>query len=427
MVDSLTGLDGYDTFINTIQKVREDIGDKVIPLVYTDIKHFKYFNDTYGYKRGNELLARMAQLVSANKDEYICGSRVVSDNIVTAGYVEGLSVDELFSHIYGQVGDIEQKLRKEFNCNRIRLASGVYFLTKDNLDIDPETAVSNANLARKQAKEPGAKSVVVFRKEMADNINRELEILASVDDAIENRELKAFYQPKVDSETGEITGAEALVRWEKPDHSFVYPDQFIPAIEKSGQIIDVDYFMYEEVFSFIREKLDAGESIVPISMNVSRQHLKNLEIIEFIRGLMEKYEIPPEYLEFELTESVCMEDSDRVMEFIDAFHDMGITVSMDDFGSGYSSLNLLSEMPIDIIKLDRCFLHSALMEKKERVIISSIINMTKELEMRSLCEGVETVQQSEFLKSIGCDAQQGYLHSKPITKEAFEEVLRKSR
>ena len=428
MVDQQLGnkkLSSYENFIDVLKEQMDDIGDRIIPIIYTDIKHFKYFNDTFGYERGDELLVRMSEILTSDSESLIGASRVVSDNIVLAGCNKGMSFDELYAYIYTKTAEMEGMLQKEFTCNRIRLAVGVYFITKDNCDIDPKTAVSNANLARKVAKEAGRKSVVVYREEMSERINRELEILASIDDAIKNGELMAYYQPKIDSETGEITGAEALVRWRKPDGSFVYPDQFIPSIEKSGQIVDVDYFVYNEVFAFIRRSIDEGKRIVPISMNVSRQHLKDLDIIDYVKDLMDKYKIPPEYLEFELTETVCMEDTNMVMEFIEEFHNMGILVSMDDFGSGYSSLNLLSELPVDVIKLDRCFLHSAVVQKKERYIISSIISMTKNLEMKSLCEGVETSQQSDFLKEIGCDSQQGYFFSKPVSVEVFEELLEK--
>lgn len=428
MVDQQLGnkkLSSYENFIDRLKVEMDNIDDRIIPIIYTDIKHFKYFNDTFGYEKGDELLIKMSEILTSDDDSLICASRVVSDNIVLAGCIKNMTFDELYAFIYTKTAEMEGILQKEFNCNRIRLAVGVYFLTKENTSIDPKTAVSNANLARKVAKEAGRKSVVVYREEMSERINRELEILASIDDAIKNGELMAYYQPKIDSETGEIAGAEALVRWRKPDGSFVYPDQFIPSIEKSGQIVDVDYFMYNEVFAFLRRSLDEGKKVVPISMNVSRQHLKDLDIIEYVKELMDKYQIPPKYLEFELTETVCMEDTNMVMEFIEEFHNMGILVSMDDFGSGYSSLNLLSELPVDVIKLDRCFLHSAVVQKKERFIISSIISMTKNLEMKSLCEGVETSQQSDFLKEIGCDSQQGYYFSKPVAVEAFEELLEK--
>lgn len=422
MVDKITSLSHYDDFIKRLQEEITKLQDGTIGIIYEDIKYFKYFNDTYGYKRGDELLMRMANLSIHGGRGVIGGSRVVSDNIVWAVTFEKGSPSDIYSVISETTAAREKILREEFDCTRIRLAVGVYLIDKENKNINPETAVSNANLARKKAKEAGSSSVTFFKEEMADNLNHELEIISSIDNAIETKEFMAYYQPKILSEDRSITGAEALVRWKK-DGKFIYPDQFIPAIERSCQIIDVDYYMYNEVFAFIRKRLDAGLKVVPISLNVSRQHLKNLAIIDYIKGLLEKYKIPTEYLEFELTETVCMEDTENVMQFIDSFHEMGIKVSMDDFGSGFSSLNLLSEMPLDIIKLDRCFLHSNTLQNKEKIVISNIIRMTKELEMMSLCEGVETKQQSDFLKEIGCDIQQGYFYSRPLCEEEFVEML----
>ena len=426
MVDKITLLAYYDDFIKCLQEEVNRLNEGTIAIVYEDIKYFKYFNDTYGYKRGDELLRRMATLSIHGGKGVVGGSRVVSDNIVWAIKFEKGSPSDIYSIITETTAAREKILREEFDCTRIRLAVGVYLIDKENKNINPETAVSNANLARKRAKESGSRSVAFFKEEMADSLNRELEVISSIDSAIANKEFVAYYQPKILSYDESIIGAEALVRWKK-DGKFIYPDQFIPAIEKSRQIIQVDYYMYKEVFSFIRRSLDEGLKVVPISLNVSRQHMKHLEIIDFVKGLLDEYKIPTEYLEFELTETVCMEDTKNAMQFIDAFHDMGILVSMDDFGSGYSSLNLLSEMPLDIIKLDRCFLHSDVLQKKEKIIISNIIRMTQELEMLSLCEGVENEQQSDFLKEIGCDIQQGYYFARPLPEEDFVNMLEKQR
>lgn len=423
MQDRVTSLDDYSIFINKLHKAMTERENRKIAVIYGDIKYFKYFNDTYGYDRGDALLARVAELTVGESDGFVGASRVVSDNIVGAYFYNGVSPEELYESLSKTTAALERQLREEFNCTRIRLAVGVYLIDEENADINPETAVSNANLARKKAKEAGSVSVVFFKEEMAERLNRELEIISSVDKAMEDHEFIAYYQPKIDSNTGKLCGAEALIRWKKKDGKFVFPDQFIPAIEKSRQIIDVDYYMYREVFRFIRECLDEGLDIVPISLNVSRQHMKHLEIVDYIKALLEEYDIPRNLLEFEITETVCMEDATNATKFIDALHEMGIVVSMDDFGSGFSSLNLLSEIPLDIIKLDRCFLHSNELGAKEKVIITSIVSMVKNLDMISLCEGVETESQSEFLKEVGCDIQQGYFFSRPIPEEEFVRML----
>ncbi|MBR5402240.1 MAG: EAL domain-containing protein [Treponema sp.] len=425
MTDTLTGLDSYDEFVPKLQQIIDSLTeDKIILIDYSDIKHFKYFNDTYSYKTGNDLLADYAKLLIENTDNFLYGSRVVSDNMVTVGMHDNGNKDDLHQQICFRNTIIENALRKKYKCNRLRICTGTYFITKENNNIDAETVISNCNLARKIARENAREdSVVIFKDEMSSKINHEIEILSTIDSAIKNNELIAYYQPKINSETGIISGAEALVRWRKPDGTIIYPDQFVPIIERSGQIIQVDYFMYQQVFQFINERIAEGQNIVPISINVSRQHFKKLDIINYVKSLQRVYNIPAKYVEFEITETVCMTDTVKALKFIHEFHEMGFKVSMDDFGSGYSSLYLLSELPIDLIKMDKCFLQTQDLQKKERVIISNVINMTHQLDIQTLCEGVETPEQSEFLKSVGCDIQQGFYFSRPVTREQLQEIL----
>ncbi len=424
MKDTLTGLDNYEEFVPKLQSLIDSLENKIIVIDYSDIKHFKYFNDTYSYKTGNDLLADYAKLLIENNENFVYGSRVVSDNMVTVGVYESGNKEDLHQNIFIRNMLIENALRKKYKCNRLRICTGMYFITRENNNIDAETVISNCNLARKIARENAREdSVVIFKEEMSSKINHEIEILSTIDSAIKNNELIAYYQPKINSETGKITGAEALVRWKKPDGTIIYPDQFVPIIERSGQIIQVDYFMYQQVFQFINERIAEGKSIVPISINVSRQHFKKLDIINYVKSLQRVYNIPSKYVEFEITETVCMTDTVKALNFIRTFHEMGFKVSMDDFGSGYSSLYLLSELPIDIIKMDKCFLQTQNLKQKERVIISNVINMTHELDIQTLCEGVETTEQSEFLKSVGCDIQQGFYFSRPVTREQLQEIL----
>jgi len=422
--DALTGLDSYDEFIPKLQNLIDNLDDKIIVIDYSDIKHFKYFNDTYSYKTGNDLLADYARLLCSDNKNFRYSSRVVSDNMVTVGLYELQDEEILHQQVCTRNMLIENELRLKYKCNRLRICTGMYFITKENNNIDAETVISNCNLARKIARENAREdSVVIFKEEMSSRINHEIEILSTIDSAIVNNELIAYYQPKVNSETGQVSGAEALVRWKKPDGTIIYPDQFVPIIERSGQIIEVDYFMYREVFKFIANRIKAGKKVVPISINVSRQHFKKLEIINYVKSLQAEYNIPSKYIEFEITETVCMTDTIKAIKFIRMFHEMGFKVSMDDFGSGYSSLYLLSELPIDLIKMDKCFLQTQDLKSKEKVIISNVINMTHELDIKTLCEGVETTEQSEFLKSVGCDIQQGFYFSRPITSEKLESLL----
>lgn len=428
MKDVLTGLDCYEVFLQKVQKEIDRIGDDRIAIVYTDIKHFKYINDTYGYKVGDSLLKEFVDEFMRGGDFILCASRVYSDNFVVANRIVAgtLTNEELREMIYQMNLEREAKFREKYLNSRLQFCTGISILDKNSRSLDAETAVSNANLARKVAKEMEDDCCVLFDQSMMEGIRREVEITSGIPRALERNEFQVYFQPKMDTNTMDLIGAEALVRWQKPDGRFIYPDEFIPLIERSGQIVDVDYFVYKEVFRFIAERLKEGKKVVPISLNVSRMHLNKMQILGYVESLLQEFQIPCSLIEFELTESIYLDNTERALELIEGLHKLGIKVSMDDFGSGYSSLNLLSKLPIDIIKLDRVFLKKGEMQESDRIIISCVVDMAKKLHITSLCEGVETKEQSNYLKEVGCQMQQGFYFSKPVPREEFESYMEES-
>lgn len=427
MKDTLTGLDQYEVFLQKLEKELELIGEDRIAIVYTDIKHFKYINDTYGYKVGDALLKDFVAGFMERKEFIICAARVYSDNFVVAGRLsaDGPTNEEFRELIHRVNQERETQFREKYLNSRLQFCTGISVTDKNSRSLDAETAVSNANLARKVAKDMENDSCVLFDQSMMEGIRREVEITSSIPKALAQKEFKVYFQPKIDTDTLELIGAEALVRWQKPDGSFVYPDEFIPLIERSGQVVDVDYYVYREVFSFLANRLKEGKKVVPVSLNVSRVHLQKMHILEFVKGLLEEFQIPCSLVEFELTESIYLDNTEQALELIKGLHKLGIKVSMDDFGSGYSSLNLLSKLPIDIIKLDRVFLKEGEMQESDRIIISCVVDMAKKLKITSLCEGVETQEQSNYLKEVGCQMQQGFYFSRPIPREVFENLIEK--
>ena len=422
--DSLAELDSYEVFLKKLQEAIDNMGDKRISIIYTDIKHFKYINDTYGYQVGDALLRDFIKEMVGSGEEIICRARVYSDNFVAAGYIaENVSNEELREFIHQLNTEKEIRFRERYLNSRLQFCTGISVIDKNSRSFDAETAVSNANLARKVAKEMEEDCCVLFDHSMMEGIKREVEITSQIPKAIANHELKVYYQPKIETESLKLVGAEALVRWQKPDGSFVYPDQFIPFVERSGQIVNVDYYVYKEVFRFMADRLAAGRKVVPVSLNVSRVHLSKMSILEYVRNLFEEYKIPPELIEFELTESIYLDNTERALELVKGLHSFGTRVSMDDFGSGFSSLNLLSRLPIDTIKLDKVFLKDDTLQENDKIVISCMVDMAKRLRIVSLCEGVETPEQSDYLKEIGCQIQQGYYFSRPIPQEQFEELM----
>lgn len=425
MKDVLTGLDRYETFLEKLDSEIIRMDGYRIAIIYTDIKHFKYINDTYGYQRGDMLLREFVNQVNKVDMNILCAARVYSDNIVVASRLDnGMSNGEFRDIIFGRNMDIESILRENYLDEKLTLNTGISIISKDDRRLDAATAVSNANLARKLAKDMKDDCCVLFDNQMVEGIKREVEITSSLPAAIKNGEFKIYYQPKVETRNKTLIGAEALVRWQKPDGRFVMPDEFIPFIEQSGQIVDLDYYVYREVFKFVADRIINDTPVVPISVNVSRVHLNRMGILEYVRALFEEYRIPPQYVEFELTESIYIDNTEKALKLVEGLHSMGVKVSMDDFGSGYSSLNLLSDLPIDVIKLDKVFLKEASaskgrMKENDKIIISCMVDMAKRLKITSLCEGVETHEQSDYLSEIGCEIQQGYYFSKPIPQSEF--------
>lgn len=425
MKDVLTGLDSYEVFLDKLQKEIDKLDEDKIGIIYTDIKHFKYINDTYGYKVGDSLLKDFVDELMQGGEFILCASRVYSDNFVAANrIVKGtLSNEELREMVYQINREWEAKFREKYLNSRLQFCTGISIIDKDSRSKDAETAVSNANLARKVAKEMENDCCVLFDQSMMEGIKREVEITSCIPRALERKEFQVYFQPKMDTNTLDLIGAEALVRWKKPDGRFIYPDEFIPLIERSGQIVDVDYYVYREVFRFLAERLKEGKKVVPISLNVSRMHLNRTDFIEYVEALLEEFQIPCSLIEFELTESIYLDNTEAALKLIKGLHNLGIKVSMDDFGSGYSSLNLLSKLPIDIIKLDKVFLKEGEMQESDRIIISCVVDMAKKLHIASLCEGVETQEQSDYLKQVGCQMQQGFYFSRPVPREDFESIM----
>ena len=420
--DFLTGLYKYDKFTQIVQQYLDGHKANKIAIIYSDIRHFKYINETYGYHVGDQMLKDFCNYIMKINYNLIGMARVYSDNIIAAVYLkDSMDKETLRTTIEDFNHQMENDLQRLYFDNKLSICTGIYVM--EDMAMELEMAISNANIARKQAKKSEKIGTVLFDESYNESLRKKLELISEFPKALRNKELEIYYQPKIQCESNEIAGAEALIRWLRDGKPYVYPDQFIPALEENGMIVDLDYYVYQEVFSYLSERIRAKKTVVPISMNVSRIHLENEKLLTYIKMLFEQYQIPADLIEFELTESIYIENSDMVLPFIEQLHDMGVKVSMDDFGSGYSSLSLISKLPIDIIKLDKVFLKNMPLDEKDEILISSIVEMARKLHMSVVCEGVEHQEHSLFLCRIGCDFLQGYYFSRPIPVSEFEQYL----
>ncbi len=265
--------------------------------------------------------------------------------------------------------------------------------------------------------------VVYFRPEMLEKVLHDKNVMATFPDALANQEYVVYYQPKVSVQEEKICGSEALVRWIKDDN-IVPPMEFIPVLEENGAVCELDFYVLEQVCKDLKDWIARGITPVNVSVNFSRQHIRNRGVADRILAIVDKYNVEHSLIEIELTEMSGYEDFDNLGEFVNKIKSTGIKVSIDDFGTGYSSLNMLTELEVDVVKLDRSLTRCVESEySKTKLLLLNIVDMVHKLNYKALAEGVETDEQLKFLNNIGCSMVQGFLYDKPLPKEEFEKRL----
>ncbi len=423
--DKVTGMLKYEKFVKRMKSLLPSVSHDTRSVVMNmDLSNFKYLNELYGYQVGDHVLKNFSEYIGEVLPGITLMSRVAADNIVAFAVLPvGATVDESMQRMKDAGAAFCQDINNTYSNIHLELNCGFYLV--DDHRMEPADAVANANMARKLAKSYKRHECVLYTEELDKENRAQLEIAFSMRKALENREFVVFYQPKIDSVSRKIVGAEALIRWQKPDGTMLFPDSFIPIFERTGTIVELDYYVYDSVCRYLRKRIDENMPVVPVSMNVSRVHMMQDKIIDYVESLMAKYQIDPKLLEFEITESLYVENLDIAVNLVKKFKKLGVKVSIDDFGSGYSSLNVLRKLPIDILKLDKVFLEDYLDNSQDQIIVISVVDMAKKLKIKVLCEGIETEGQADFLEKSGCDFMQGYYFSKPVAEVKFSDMLNK--
>lgn len=287
--------------------------------------------------------------------------------------------------------------------------------------------VDRANFAQKEVKNKPGKRYAFYGEEIRRKLIAEMSVKDRMQEGLDNEEFVVYMQPKIGVKDGTVKAAEALVRWEVPGKGLLSPGFFIPVLEKNHFIGKVDRYVFEKVCIWFRERMEKGETVVPVSVNVSKIQFYSPDFIPVYAGIKKKYEIPDKMLEIELTESVAFEHEEYLLQIVRELHENGFLCSLDDFGTGYSSLGLLKYLPIDVLKLDGVFFRVSVDVKREQTILKYIINMVKQLHISTVAEGVEREEQVEFLKSVDCDLIQGFVFYRPMPIREFEKVLAANR
>src|SRR6266478_3228816 len=392
-----------------------------LAVLFVDLDRFKHINDSFGHATGDALLQSVARRLLA------CVR--ISDTVSRLGGDE-------FVIVLSELGEVQDAAITASKV--LTMLAAPHSVGQHDLDVtvsvgvsafpydgqDAETLIKSADIAMYHAKENGRNNYQFFEKDM--NVRAvELQALeGSLRHALERQEFMLHYQPKVNLETGAITGAEALVRWLHPDRGLVPPAQFVPIAEDTGLILPIGQWILREACRQARAWLDAGLGPMPVAVNISTVEFRSKHFLEGIRAILMETGLEPPFLELEVTESVLMQHPESTASVLRALKSIGVRLAVDDFGTGYSSLSYLRRFPIDVLKLDRSFLHDiACPETKDAAIVNAVITMGKSLKHRVIAEGVETEEQLTFLRAHRCDEGQGFYFSPPVAAEQFAELL----
>ena len=419
--DELTGLLRREAFseavMNVVKENRESVAAGEYALVYFDIIRFKAINDMFGLMAGDALLKHMADSIMRSAKEGDVACRLDADRFAFFTKHSGKELEQLVEKLIDEITQYD--LTFKITCN-----VGIYVTNEKALSVD--SMIDRAVLALSSIKGSYTSKYNIFTESLRNQMLSEQEISGIMASALEDRQFVLYYQPQFNHSTGKIIGVEALVRWMHPEKGMISPGVFIPIFEKNGFITRLDLYVFEQVCVFVRKCMDKGLPLVPVSSNFSRYDIFQPDFVDKLEIIRKRHGVPTELLRVEITESAVVGGSEQANEIVRQLHECGYIVEMDDFGSGYSSLNVLKDIELDLIKLDMMFLVEKSDSNRGGMILSSVVRMAKWLGLPVIAEGVETIEQADFLKSIGCEYIQGYFYSRPLPENQYVDMLEES-
>ncbi len=424
--DPLTNIWTRQRFETEAKKIIRNPRGKYM-LIEADIRGFKFINQNYGEESADQLILYYSKILNRYITEF--------HGIIGHGFADHFYMLVKVTSVHKAIKNFRSKLdtfTEEIKAYEIPFFPkfGISFLLPGDKSkgITIQSLIGQASFAKSTIKDNMLTQYSVYNSKLLEKINEERFIENHMEQALDSHEFFVMYQPKISLSDDKIVGAEALVRWNSPKLGLMTPDKFIPLFERNGFITKLDYYVYEEVFKFIQNSLTKDLPMVPISVNMSRNHNKPEKFMHDFMELFTKYSIPPKMIQVEILERSVMDNS-TLQDITDKLHKEGFTVAMDDFGSGESSLNMLTKIPVDVLKFDREFLNASTnnegrIDKKSEKFIHILINLSKNLEKQTVFEGVETQAQRDFLRSIDCDQAQGFFYSKPLSEQDFLQFIK---
>jgi diguanylate cyclase (GGDEF)-like protein len=412
LYDKLTGLYNYEGFLTRVKRSLVLGKHEHYIIIRLDIKNFKLVNDSYGMAAGDRLLCRVAEKMTGLNipDAVFC--RIASDRFGV--FIPEEYEDEIVKSLLKDSFYADDEERYE-----VYIYMGVYRITDRAVPV--MTMSDRANIALNTIKANRFVRIAVYDDSMYKDIVRECVLSTEVSTAIDNEEIEVYLQPQVAADGHHISGAEVLVRWDHPEKGMLNPGDFLPVFENNYKIVDIDRHVWEIACKLIRKWNDEGRKQIYLSVNISPRDFESIDVYGTLTALIEKYQIDPEQLRVEITETTIMQNPEKQIELIGRLRLAKFYVEMDDFGSGYSSLGMLKDIHLDAIKLDMRFLSKGVDEERGRKVLKMTIQLIKELGMTAIAEGVESQEEVEYLKKIGCDVFQGFYFSRPIPVAEFEQ------
>ncbi len=412
--DELTRLISRKHFCADVEKINASHAQAQYAIFFFDIVKFKSINDIFGYGEGDKILKYIADTLRNGHLPIERACRVTADEFAFLADITNGDATDIANRLIAEIK--KYKISFELVVN-----VGIYVIPKE--EREGNAMLDKARLAQAAIKGHYSKQICFYDDDIRNAMISEQEIFAEMNVALEEGQFIVYYQPQYDHSTGMIVGAEALVRWQHTKKGMISPALFIPIFEKNGFITKLDFYVFDKVAAFIKRSLDNGHSVVPVSVNFSKHDIFANDFVENLEKIRQTHGVAAKYLRVEITESVLIGNNKAVNEIIDKLRAYGYVIEMDDFGAGYSSLNVLKDLDFDIIKLDMLFLQGEGKNSRGGTILSSVVNMAKWLHIPIIAEGVETVEQADFLKSIGCNYVQGYLYSKPLPENEYAKLI----
>lgn len=414
-IDDLTGLLARQVFFDKSAELLKDNPDKKFDILITDILDFKKINETYGVGVADEILRWEGKYLLEYMNEDIVIGRYGGDQMVAFGPHE--QITKIISD-----GSVEKFCAAESanGLPAISVKFGVYVDIRHDRSII--SSCDKAHMALNSIKYHYDKDIAFYSDEIEERLEKKRRIEHSMHKSLRDGDFKVYYQPKHDAQTGELVGAEALIRWIHPEYGFMNPGDFIPLFEQNGFIVENDRYVWNRTCENLKKWQDKGIKTVPISVNASKLTMANADIVNVMKQAIFKNKLRPSQLHIEITESLMTENTSDLVDKLNDIRTTGFKVELDDFGSGYSSINILSTLPIDILKLDMSFMQQFGDEKRSKVLVACI-NLAKELGFKTVSEGVELEEQNKVLGKLGVDMIQGYYYSRPLPEDEFEEYM----